>query len=101
MIRPSLVTVLGMTLPRHLAIRAMVGRATHLFRSLAPMSIVTSCVWAACCLRNLTACASCEPAAYLHMPPLIMVAVVSPGHPSLTRRRLGLVWRSAVASWLG
>ena len=78
---------------------AKVGRVMHPSASLAPMSMVTSDTRALCARRNVTAAASCEPPGYEQMPPLIMVTVVSPGQPSLTRRRPGWPLRSAAESW--
>src|SRR5215831_7701644 len=71
------------------------GRVMHPSASLAPMSMVTSDTRARCARRNVTAAASCDPPGYEQRPPLIMVTVVSPGQPSLTRRRPGRLLRSA------
>ena len=70
------------------------SRVTHPSASLAPMSIVTSDTRARWACRKLTAAASCDPPRYAQMPPFIMVAVVSPGQPSLTSRRPGWLRRS-------
>ncbi len=86
----------GNTFARHSAIFFRLVSTTHGFRSFAPMSMVTSwtCPW--CLLRKAAACLSCEPSEYVQMPPLIMLAVVSPGQPSLTSLSVGLVMCSAV-----
>src|SRR5215468_322749 len=93
--------ILGNTFARHLAILLISVSARHGLRSFAPMSIVTSWTCPRWLARNFAACLSCEPAGYVQMPPLIMVAVVSPGQPSLTSFSVGLPECSAVKSWFG
>ena len=55
------VWICGKTCSRHATIWLMVGRPRHGLRSLAPMSMVTSCTLPLWLARNAAAWASCEP----------------------------------------
>src|SRR6266567_1234035 len=79
----------GMDLTAHEASLTADGWARQEFGSLAPMSMVISETRPRCARRNAAAAASCDPPRYRQIPPLIMLAVVSPLQPSLTRRRPG------------